>query len=77
MRKMNVLIELDVPCGAIEELLRDKYHLDEPVKLVRMEHDELGDLCAFTFDVDAVDSKMICRDWDNSDFAMSLLEEAI
>jgi hypothetical protein len=77
MKEMNVEIELTVNCEEIEEMLRSQYNLDEPVKLTRMEHDELSDVCAFTFEVDADDSKQICRNWDSSAFTTGLLEEAI
>jgi hypothetical protein len=42
-----------------------------------MEFDEAGDLCAFSFEVDAADSKLICREWDDYAFVEGLIENAI
>lgn len=74
---MNVTIDLAIPCETIEQMVYDQYHLDETVKLTKMEHDEMSDLCSFTFEVDVAVSKQICRDWDSDSFAAGLVEEAI
>lgn len=70
-------IELAVPCSAIEEMICFQYKLDEPVKLTDMEYDEMGDLCAFTFETDAENTERIHRNWDDSAFACGIVEEAI
>lgn len=70
-------IELTVPCNVLEEMLHAQYHLDEPVKLTKMEHDELGDLCAFTFEMEAATAAQVDRQWDETSFAGDILKEAI
>ena len=70
-------IELTVPCSVLEEMLHAQYHLDEPVKLMKMEHDELGDLCAFTFEVEEESAKQIDRGWDATSFSGDIVDEAI
>ncbi len=70
-------IELMIPCSTIEEMLHAQYHLEEPVKLTQMEHDDLSDVVAFSFEVDAEDREKITRDWDDDAFAVDLMEEAI
>jgi len=72
-----VEIELCVPCNVIEEMLHARYHLDEPVKLTKMDHDELGDLCAFTFEMEEDTATQINREWDDTSFAGDIVDEAI
>jgi len=72
-----VIIELAVNCSSVEEMLSARHSLEEPVKLTHVEHDEMGDLCAFVFEVDEDDVPKIDRDWDSDDFAAGLVEEAI
>lgn len=74
---MKVNLELAIACDLIEDLLQAKYNLTEPVRLVKMEHDELSDLCAFSFDVEADDSALIGRNWDDYAFAEGIVNEAI
>lgn len=70
-------IELAIACDMLEDLLQAKYNLTSPVKLLKMEHDELSDLCAFEFDVEADDAAFIGRDWDDYSFSEDLIGEAI
>ena len=51
--------------------------LDEPVKLTNMEYDEMGELCAFTFEVDEDDLPKIDRNWDDDSFADGLIQDII
>jgi hypothetical protein len=74
---MTVIIELAVNCSAVEEMLSAKHNLEEPVRLTHVEHDEMGDLCAFVFEVDEEDVPKIDRGWDTDDFAAGLIEESI
>jgi hypothetical protein len=74
---MQVKIDLVVPCDAIEDVLCSQYRLDEPVKLTNMEYDEMGELCAFTFEVDEDDLPKIDRNWDDDSFASDLMQDAI
>jgi hypothetical protein len=74
---MQVKIDLVVPCDAIEGILCSQYMLDEPVKLTNMEYDEMGELCAFTFEVDEDDLAKIDRGWDDESFASDLMQDAI
>ena len=74
---MNVKIELVVPVERIEDMLNAQYYLEEPARLTKMEHDEMGELCAFTFEVDEEDLVKIDRGWDNDSFAEGLMSEAI
>jgi hypothetical protein len=74
---MQVKIDLVVPCDAIEGILCSQYMLDEPVKLTNMEYDEMGELCAFTFEVDEDDLPKIDRNWDDDSFASDLMQDAI
>jgi len=77
MRKMKVKIELAIACDLLEDLLQSRYNLTSPVRLTKMEHDELSDLCAFEFDVEAEDSALIGRNWDDYAFSEDLIGEAI
>ena len=70
-------IELAVPCSAIEDMLCSQYRLEESAKLTRMEHDELSDVVAFSFEIDEEDYTKINRDWDDSVLARDLIQEAI
>ena len=70
-------IELAVPCSAIEDMLCAQYRLEESAKLTRMEHDELSDVVAFSFEIDDEDSDKIDREWDDDLLAFELIEEAI
>lgn len=70
-------IELTVPCSVLEEMLHAQYHLDEPVELVKIEHDEYSDLCVFAFEVEEDVAEQIDRHWDDTSFAGDILEEAI
>lgn len=72
-----IQIELSVSCSSIEEMLHSQYHLDEPVKLTKMEHDEMGDLCVFTLEMDEDTARKINRGWDESQFSGNLVDEAI
>ena len=74
---MQVKIDLVVPCDAIEDVLCAQYMLDEPVKLTNMEYDEMGELCAFTFEVDEDDLPKIDRNWDDDSFADGLIQDII
>jgi hypothetical protein len=74
---MKVQIELTVPCSVLEEMLHAQYHLDEPVELVKIEHDEYSDLCVFAFEVEEDVAGQIDRHWDDTSFAGDILEEAI
>ena len=42
-----------------------------------MDYDELSDVCAFEFEVDAGDSVRINRKWDDYAFTEDILGEAI
>ena len=70
-------IELVVPVERIEDILYAQCYLEEPAKLTKMEHDEMGELCAFTFEVDEEDLPKIDRGWDDESFASELMSEAI
>ena len=70
-------LELSVNCDTVEDILRARYNLTEDVRLTDMEFDEAGDLCAFSFEGDAADSKLICREWDDYAFVEGLIENAI
>lgn len=70
-------IDLGVTCDSIEELLREKYNLSEPIRLSGMDFDELSDMCVFSFETEEEDSKRIGRKWDDMAFAEGLIEEAI
>ncbi len=74
---MKVQIELTVPCSVLEEMLHAQYHLDEPVELVKIEHDEYSDLCVFAFEVEEDVAGQIDRHWDDSSLAGGVIEEAI
>ena len=74
---MSVKIELIVPVEKIEDMLNAQYHLEEPVRLTEMEHDEMSELCAFTFEVDEEDLPRIDRNWDDDLFAEGLMSEAV
>jgi len=74
---MSVRIELVVPVERIEDMLNAQYYLEEPARLTKMEHDEMGELCAFTFEVDEEDLPRIDRNWDDGSFAEGLMSEAI
>ena len=74
---MQVKIDLVVPCDTIEGVLCSQYRLDEPVKLTNMEYDEMGELCAFTFEVDEDDLPKIDRNWDDDSFADEMIQDAI
>jgi hypothetical protein len=74
---MKVKLELSVNCDTIEDLLQAHYNLSEPVKVIGMEYDETGDLCAFEIEVDAEDSSRINRHWDDFAFTQGLIENAI
>lgn len=76
-RKMIVKLELTVACDQMEDLLQARYNLNEPVKLIGMDYDELSDVCAFEFEVDAGDSVRINRKWDDYAFTEDILGEAI
>ena len=77
MRTMIVKIELTVNCDQLEDLLQARYNLTDSVKLVNLEYDELSDICAFEFEGDADDCRLITRNWDNYAFTEDLLGEAI
>lgn len=70
-------LELTVACDQMEDLLQARYNLNEPVKLIGMDYDELSDVCAFEFEVDASDSVRINRKWDDYAFTEDILGEAI
>ena len=70
-------IELAVPCSAIEDMLCVQYRLEESAKLIKMEHDELSDVVAFSFDIDEEESFKIDREWDDDALAFELISEAI
>ena len=72
-----MIIELAVPCSAVEEMLSSKHQLAEPVRLTHVEHDEFSDVCALVFEVDEEDVPLIDRGWDADDFAAGLIEESI
>lgn len=72
-----MIIELAVPCSAIEEMLSVRHSLSEPVMLTHIERDELSDVCALVFEVDEGDVPRIDRGWDGDDFAAGLIEESI
>ena len=74
---MSVRIELIVPVERIEDMLNAQYRLEEPARLTEMEHDEMGELCAFTFEVDEEDLPRIDRNWDDESFAEGLMDEAV
>lgn len=74
---MLVSIELTVPCNSVEEILKNQYRLEGPVKLTNFERDDLSDVLGFTFELEADDSKKICRDWDDYSLAADVLGEAI
>jgi hypothetical protein len=74
---MQVKIDLVVACDAIEGVLCSQYMLDEPVKLTNMEYDEMGELCAFTFEVDEEDLPKIDRGWDDESFASDMMSDAV
>ena len=74
---MMVSIELTVPCSSVEEVLRNQYRLDGPVVLTGFERDDLSAVLGFTFEIDAADSKKICRDWDEYSLAADVIGEAI
>ena len=74
---MQVKIDLAVPCDAIESSLCAQFMLNEPVKLMNMEHDEMGELCAFTFEVDEDDLPKIDRNWDDDSFADDMIQDII
>jgi hypothetical protein len=74
---MKVQIELTVPCSVLEEMLHAQYHLDEPVELVKIEHDEYSDLCVFAFEVEEDVAGQIDRHWDSDGFSESVIGEAI
>ena len=74
---MSVKIELIVPVERIEDMLNAQYRLEEPARLTEMEHDEMGELCAFTFEVDEDELAKIDRGWDKDSFAEGLMSEAI
>ena len=70
-------LELTVACDQMEDLLQARYNLNEPVKLIGMDYDELSDVCAFEFEVEADDSVRINRKWDDYAFTEDILGEAI
>jgi hypothetical protein len=74
---MQVKIDLVVACDVIEGILCSQYMLDEPVKLTNMEYDEMGELCAFTFEVDEEDLPRIDRGWDDESFASDMMQDAV
>ena len=74
---MSVKIELVVPVERIEDMLNAQYYLEEPVRLTKVEHDEMSELCAFTFSVDEDDLPKIDRNWDDESFAEGLMSEAV
>jgi hypothetical protein len=74
---MQVKLELTVACDQLEDILQARYNLTEPVKVVGMEYDELSDVCAFELEVEAADSRLICRQWDDYAFSEDFIGEAI
>jgi hypothetical protein len=58
-------------------MLQDKHGMSGDVRLTGVEFDETGDLVAFEIEVEAEDSMLIGRSWDNYAFTEGLLEEAI
>lgn len=70
-------LELTINCSEVEQLLQDRHGLDGPVRLTNVEYDEVGDLIAFGFEVEAEDSTKIGRFWDDMAFTEGLIEEAI
>jgi len=74
---MLVSIELTVPCNSIEEILKNQYRLEGPVTLTDFDRDDLSDVLGFTFELEAEDSKKICRDWDDYSLATEVMGEAI
>ena len=76
-KAMIVKIELTVNCDQLEDILQARYDLTDPVKLIGLEYDEMSDVCAFEFEVDAGDSVRINRKWDDYMFTEDLLGEAI
>lgn len=70
-------LELSVSCDQIEDMVQTQHNLDMPVKLIKMDYDSIGDLCAFEFEVDDEQYRMINRNWDDYAFTEGLVEEAI
>lgn len=70
-------VELTANCSDLEEMIKEKYGLVGDPHLTDVEFDELGDLVAIGVEVEASDSKLICRQWDARGFVEGLIEEAI